>query len=161
MHGPGRLVLQLLLAQQLRRGHSMKSTVVGRGNVGGGLAKRWQAAGHDVQALGRDGRDGSDAEVVVVELPSRAVAEGLGKVSGIDGKTTIDTMNAYTGRNEQYESLTHEVKSIVGGPIAKSFNINFAALYDRIDEQPERPGNFYVAEDEAREVTEQLIRDAA
>jgi len=138
----------------------VKITVVGRGNVGGGLAKRWQAAGHDVQALGRDGGDGSDADVVVVALPSGAIAEGLGKVSGIEGKTTIDTMNAFTGRNEHYESLTHEVKSIVGGPVAKSFNINFAALYDRIDEQPEKPGNFYVAEDEAREVTEQLIHDA-
>jgi predicted dinucleotide-binding enzyme len=118
----------------------VKITVVGRGNVGGGLAKRWQAAGHDVQALGRDGGHGSDADVVVVALPSGAIAEGLGKVSGIEGKTTIDT--------------------IVGGPVAKSFNINFAALYDRIDEQPEKPGNFYVAEDEAREVTEQLIHDA-
>src|SRR5205085_4813362 len=147
-------------ATTMEREQAMMITVVGRGNVGGGLAKRWQAAGHDVQALGRDGGDASDADVVVVALPSGAIAEGLGKVSGIEGKTTIDTMNAYTGRNEQFESLTHEVKSIVGGPIAKSFNINFATLYDRIDEQPEKPGNFYVAEDEAREVTEQLIRDA-
>jgi 8-hydroxy-5-deazaflavin:NADPH oxidoreductase len=138
----------------------MRITVVGRGNVGGGLAKRWQAAGHDITALGRDGGDASDADVVVVALPSGAIAEALGKVSGIEGKTTIDTMNAFAGRNEEYDSLTHEVKSIVGGPAAKSFNINFAVLYDRIDEQPVKPGNFYVAEDEARAVTEQLIRDA-
>jgi predicted dinucleotide-binding enzyme len=52
------------------------------------------------------------------------------------------------------------VKSIVGGPVAKAFNVNFAALYDQIDEQRARPGNFYAAEDGAREVTEQLIRDA-
>jgi len=138
----------------------MRITVVGRGNVGGGLAKRWEAAGHEVKALGRDGGDGSDADVVVVSVPSGSIAEALGKVTGIDGKTAIDTTNAYSGRDEQYESLTHEVKAIVGGPAAKSFNINFARLYDEIDEQPERPGNYYVADDDAREVTEQLIRDA-
>jgi predicted dinucleotide-binding enzyme len=52
------------------------------------------------------------------------------------------------------------VKSITKGPVAKSFNLNYAVLYDQIDSQPERPGNFYTADDEAREVTEQLIRDA-
>jgi predicted dinucleotide-binding enzyme len=52
------------------------------------------------------------------------------------------------------------VKSITGGPVAKAFNLNFAALYDQIDAQPERPGQLYAADDDAREVTEQLIRDA-
>jgi predicted dinucleotide-binding enzyme len=52
------------------------------------------------------------------------------------------------------------VKSIVGGPTAKSFNLNFAAVYDEIDAQRVRPSNLYAADDEAREVTEQLIRDA-
>jgi 8-hydroxy-5-deazaflavin:NADPH oxidoreductase len=81
-------------------------------------------------------------------------------VTGIEGKPTIETMNAFGGRNEDYESLTHEVKAIVGGPTAKAFNINYARLFDRVDEQPERPGNLYVAEDEVRDVTEQLTRDA-
>jgi predicted dinucleotide-binding enzyme len=51
------------------------------------------------------------------------------------------------------------VKSITGGPVAKSFNLEYAALYDRIDEQRARPSNLYAAEDGAR-LTEQLIRDA-
>jgi predicted dinucleotide-binding enzyme len=138
----------------------VKITVVGRGNVGGGLANRWQGAGHEVTGLGRDGGDASDANVVVVAVPSGAVAEALGKVSGLEGKITIDTINAFHGRDESFESFTHQVKSIVGGPAGKSFNINFATLYDRVDEQSPRPGNFYVAEDGAREVAEQLIRDA-
>jgi predicted dinucleotide-binding enzyme len=33
----------------------MNITVIGRGNVGGGLARFWRAAGHEVQELGRDG----------------------------------------------------------------------------------------------------------
>jgi predicted dinucleotide-binding enzyme len=138
----------------------MKVTTIGRGNVGGGLAARWRAAGHDVRELGQDGGDASDAEVILVAVPSGAIAEALGKVTGLDGKVTIDACNAYRGRDERFESLAHEVKSITGGPTAKSFNLNFAAIYDRIDGERVPPGNLYAADDEAREVTERLIRDA-
>ena len=138
----------------------MKITVVGRGNVGGGLAKLWEQAGHEVSALGSDGGDASDAEVVVLAVPSDAIADALGKVDGIDGKVTIDATNALGGRNEDFPSLAHEVKSIVGGPTAKSFNLNFAAVYDQVSDQRARPSNIFAADDEARSVTEQLIRDA-
>ena len=138
----------------------MKITTVGRGNVGGGLARLWEQAGHDVTALGSDGGDASDADVVVVAVPPDAIADALGKVSGLEGKVAIDATNALGGRNEAFESLAHEVKSIVGGPTAKAFNINFAALYDQIGEQRARPSNLYAAEDDARDVAEQLHRDA-
>ena len=138
----------------------MNITVIGRGNVGGGLAERWRAAGHDVQELGRDGGDASEADVLLVAVPSGEIASALAKVTGIEGKVTIDATNAFRGRDESFESLAHEVKSIVGGPTAKSFNLNFAAIYDKIDDQQDRPANLYAAEDGAREATEQLIRDA-
>jgi predicted dinucleotide-binding enzyme len=138
----------------------MNITVIGRGNVGGGLAKRWRAAGHQVDELGKDGGDASSADAVVVAVPSGQIADALGKVSGVEGKVTVDATNAFGGRNEAFESNAHEVKSIVGGPTAKSFSANFANIYDRIDEQSERPGNLFAAEDDARETTEQLIRDA-
>src|SRR5438270_1181097 len=142
----------MMLASATILEETMKITVVGRGNVGGGLAKRWEAAGHDVIALGRDGGDAADADVLVVAVPGGSIAEALGTVTGLEGKTTIDTTNAFggAGRKDKYESLAHEVKSIVGGPVAKSFNINFAVVYDEIDKQEKRPGNYYVAEDDAR-----------
>ncbi|HEY5694534.1 MAG TPA: hypothetical protein VIR14_08495 [Gaiellaceae bacterium] len=138
----------------------MRISVIGRGNVGGGLAQRWSTAGHEVQELGRDGGDASDSDVLLVAVPAGEIANALGAVSGIGGKLTIDATNAVRGRNEEYESLAHEVRSIVGGPTAKSFNLNFANIYDQIDAQRVRPSNLFCAEDEAREVTEQLIRDA-
>jgi len=138
----------------------VKITVIGRGNVGGGLARRWRDAGHEVQEIGRDGGDASGADVLLVAVPSAEIANALGKVTGIEGKLTIDATNAYGGRNEEFESLAHEVKSIVGGPTAKSFNLNFANLYDEIGAQRVPPSSLYCAEDEAREVTERLIRDA-
>ncbi|HXR11133.1 MAG TPA: hypothetical protein VN770_02460 [Gaiellaceae bacterium] len=138
----------------------MKITVIGRGNVGGGLAKRWRAAGHDVQELGRDGGDASGADAILVAVPSGEIAAALAKVSGVEGKVTIDATNAFRGRDESFESLAHQVKAIVGGPTAKSFNLNFASVYDEIDGQRVRPSNLYAAEDGARAITEQLIRDA-
>jgi predicted dinucleotide-binding enzyme len=138
----------------------MRITTIGRGNIGSGLAGLWREAGHEVTELGREGGDASDADVLLVAVPSDAIAAALGTVSGIDGKTTIDATNAFGGRNDQFESLAHEVKSITGGPVAKSFNLNFAKLFPEVKHQRVRPSNFFAADDEAREVTEQLIRDA-
>ncbi len=138
----------------------MNITTIGKGNIGGGLAKLWEQAGHTVTTLGREGGDASDADVVLVAVPSGSVSEALGKVTGLEGKTAIDTANAFAGRNEQYESFAHEVKAHTNGPVAKAFNANFGTLYDKISEQRVRPSCLYAADDAAREVTEQLIRDA-
>ena len=138
----------------------MKITTIGRGNIGGGLGDRWKKAGHEVQALGREGGDASDADVVLVAVPGTELSEALAKVTGLEGKVAIDATNIFGERSGEYESLAHEVKAATNGPVAKSFNTNFAALYDQIEAQPERPGNLYAADEEAREVAEQLIRDA-
>jgi predicted dinucleotide-binding enzyme len=138
----------------------MNITVIGRGNVGGGLAKLWRAAGHEVQELGRDGGDATSADVVLVAVPGAQVGEALAGVRGLEGKVAIDATNVVRDRDESFESNAHKVRSIVGGPTAKSFNLNFARVYDQIGAQRARPGNLYAAEDEARELTEQLIRDA-
>ena len=138
----------------------MNITVIGKGNVGGGLAERWTKAGHAVQALGREGGDASGADVIVVAVPSAQIADALAKVDGIEGKVAIDATNAIGERSDEFESLAHQVKSITNGPVAKSFNLNFAKAYPFLDEQRVRPSNLYAADDDARAVTEQLIRDA-
>jgi 8-hydroxy-5-deazaflavin:NADPH oxidoreductase len=138
----------------------MKIAVIGRGNVGGGLAKRWRSAGHEVEELGQEGGDVSDADTVLVAVPAGAIADALGKVKGVEGKVALDATNHFEGDRPPFDSLAHQVKSITGGPVAKAFNLNFARIYDEIDNQPVRPGNLYCGDDEARDVTEQLIRDA-
>jgi 8-hydroxy-5-deazaflavin:NADPH oxidoreductase len=139
---------------------TVRIAVVGRGNVGGGLAALWRRAGHDVTTFGRDGGDASRADVVVVAVGSAVIADALSRVSGIAGKPAIDATNAFGGRNEEFESLAAEVKSLVGGPVAKAFNVNFAPLYDQVGEQRVRPSCLYCSEPEAKELVEQLIRDA-
>lgn len=138
----------------------MHVAVIGRGNVGGGLARKWERAGHTVTEIGRDGGDASAADVLLVAVRANLITEALGRVGDVTGKVAIDATNAFGGRDERYESLAHEVKAAVGGPVAKSFNLNFARLYDRVEEQDPAPGNLYAADDDARDVTEQLIRDA-
>jgi predicted dinucleotide-binding enzyme len=97
---------------------------------------------------------------VVVAVPAGQIEDALGRVTGLQGKVTIDATNSVRDRDERYESLAHQVKSIVGGPTAKSFNLNFANVYGQIDEQRVRPSNIFAAEDGARQLTEQLNRDA-
>jgi predicted dinucleotide-binding enzyme len=138
----------------------MKITTIGKGNIGGGLARLWEQAGHDVTTLGREGGDASDADVVLVAVPGGAASDALAKVTGLEGKIAIDAENAFAGRDERYESFAHEVKAHTNGPVAKAFNANFAALYDQIGAQRIPPSCLYAADDDAREVTEQLIRDA-
>ena len=85
----------------------MNIAVIGRGNVGAGLAQRWRAAGHEVQELGRDGGDASAADVIVVAVPAEQIADALAKVSGVDGKIAIDTTNAVRdGRRASTRSRT-------------------------------------------------------
>jgi predicted dinucleotide-binding enzyme len=140
----------------------MRIAVIGRGNVGGGLADLWEAAGHELTRIGRDGGDVSDAEVALIAVPGSAVAEALENVKGIEGKTVIDATNLYGGAvpPDGFNSNAEFVKSKTNGPTAKSFNINFAVLYPRLGEARARPSNLWCGDEEAREVVERLNRDA-
>src|ERR671932_1037906 len=139
----------------------MKVAVVGRGNVGGGLADLWERAGHEVTRIGREGDDVSDAEAVVVAVPGGTIAEALNHVGGMEGKTVIDATNLLSvDPPAGFSSNAEFVKSRTNGPTAKSFNINFAALYDRLGEASSTPSNLWCGDEEARQVVEQLNRDA-
>ena len=139
----------------------MRITVVGRGNVGGGLAELWERAGHLVTRIGRDGGEVFDAEVVLLAVPGDAIAKALGKLQGIEGKTVIDATNLYgVVPPAGFSSNAEFVKSTTNGPTAKSFNTNFALLYARLGEARARPSNLWCGDAKAREVVEQLNRDA-
>jgi 8-hydroxy-5-deazaflavin:NADPH oxidoreductase len=139
----------------------VKIATIGRGNVGGGLAKLWRDAGHEVTEIGSEGGDAAGADVVLLATPFEAVPDALSEVSGIEEQVVIDATNRIgTGPPEGFASGAEHVKSLTGTPVAKAFNLNFATLYDQIAAQDTRPANLYCADDDAREVTEQLIRDA-
>jgi len=103
------------------------------------------------------------------------IKDSVTLMRGCFGGCTFCSITAHQGRiiqSRSQESVLKEVRKMaadpdfkgiisdVGGPTAKSFNNNFARLYDEIGSQRARPSNFFAADDDAREVTEQLIRDA-
>ncbi|HMI28475.1 MAG TPA: hypothetical protein VK490_02140 [Gaiellaceae bacterium] len=139
----------------------MKIAVVGRGNVGGGLADRWEQAGHEVDRIGKAGGDVSNADAVLVAVPGGAVADALEHIQGIEGKTVIDSTNLVGAEPpDGFASNAEYIKSKTNGATAKAFNLNFARLYDQIGQQKSRPSNIWTGDEESRSVVEQLIRDA-
>src|SRR5256885_15494338 len=108
----------------------MGITVLGKGNVGGGLANLWEAAGHDVTRLGRAGGDASDADVVLLAVPGDAGAPPLDGVKGIEGKTVIDATNRYGGvvPPAGFASQAEVLESRPGGPAAQAIDGHFGNL---------------------------------
>src|SRR6201981_921786 len=134
----------------------MRITVVGRGNLGGGLADLWERAGHQVTRLGRDGGNVSDADVVLVAVPGGSRSEAFDRLTGVDGKTVIDATNLIgVGAPDGFRSNAEFVKSRTGGPTAKSFNVNFASLYGRLGEARARPSNLWCGDEETGEIVGQ------
>jgi 8-hydroxy-5-deazaflavin:NADPH oxidoreductase len=139
----------------------VKVAVVGRGRAGGGLGDRWEAAGHDVTRIGRDGGDVSESDAVLMAVPGGAVAEAFETVSGWEGKTVLDATNLVgTEPPEGFASNAEFIKSRTGGPTAKCFNVNFMSLLGQLGEADTKPGNLWCGDDEAREIAETLTRDA-
>jgi predicted dinucleotide-binding enzyme len=96
-----------------------------------------------------------------VAVPGGAIADALDKLQGIEGKTVIDATNLIgVDPPAGFRSNAEFVKSRTNGPTAKSFNTNFAALYGRLGETRAPPSNLWCGDDEAREVVQQLNRDA-
>src|SRR5207244_11274528 len=106
----------------------------------------WAASAPTTTALGRDGGAAAEAGLVVVAVPGDTIEAALATVSGASGKVTIDATNAFGPRDGAFPSLAHQVKSIIGGPVAKSFNTNYAALYDEIGKHRVRPSNLFAAD---------------
>lgn len=140
----------------------MKIATIGRGKIGGGLADLWEKAGHEVTRIGHEGGDVSGADVVLVAVPGGAIEEALDGVTGLEGKTAIDATNLYGDAVPPggHASNAEYVKSVTGGPTAKAWNINFAALYDQVAAASTPPGDIWCGDEEARGAVEALHRDA-
>lgn len=139
----------------------MKITVIGRGRLGGGLADLWDAAGHQITRLGRDGGHVGSPDVVLLAVPGQAVEQALSIVDGIAGKTVIDATNLFAGGPpKNYRSTAEFVKSVTGGPTAKAFNTNFAALFQELSDIRARPSNLWCGDDEVESYVSQLSLDA-
>lgn len=139
----------------------MKITTIGRGTIGGTLARLWRSAGHEVTELGREGGDLAGADVVLLAVPYSAVPDALTGVTGLDDQVIIDATNRLGGEAPPsgYASVTEYVKAHTGGPVAKAFNLNFGNLFEQAAAASTRPNNIWVGDEGARAAVEQLSRD--
>jgi predicted dinucleotide-binding enzyme len=98
---------------------------------------------------------------VLLAVPSAGIQDALASVSGLDGKVLIDATNLVQGdRPGGLDSIAAYVKEVTGAHVAKAFNTVFARLYGQVAEQQSPPGCVYCGDEEAKEATAQLIRDA-
>ncbi|HEY1641868.1 MAG TPA: NAD(P)-binding domain-containing protein [Streptosporangiaceae bacterium] len=145
----------------------MRIAVIGTGNIGGTLGSRWHAAGQDV-VYGTRGEPGEGpggapatsvagavaaADVVLVAIPGRAVADTLGPLGDVlAGKVVIDATNRMGA--EEFSSRAAITAAAPDAHYARAFSTlgweNFASPV---------PGSalFFAADPGARAATEELI----
>ncbi|MEU2422724.1 NAD(P)-binding domain-containing protein [Streptomyces sp. NPDC007851] len=133
----------------------MKIGIIGAGNIGGNLARRLTALGHDVRVANSRGPEtlaalvaetgakavradeaARDAEIVVVTVPLKAVPDlPAGFLDGAaEGVAVIDTGNYYPQQRDgriagiEDEGLTESrwTERQIGHPVIKAFNGTFA-----------------------------------
>ena len=140
----------------------MKIGVIGGGNVGSGLARFWQEAGHEVQVSTRDtvAETAAFGDVVVLAVPAGAVDDALGSAGSLDGKVLIDATNDLSERPRESQAA-HVAELAPGAKVVKAFNTAFAALYDRVEKAETPPELVFCGDDAgAKETVAQLVRDA-
>jgi predicted dinucleotide-binding enzyme len=126
----------------------MKIAVIGAGNVGGTLAKRWSALGHEVALGAQDPASQQaratahnlgltlsptpeavrDAELVLLATPGDVVIEAAKSCGDLTGKIVVDATNPLmprlTGLNhpEGLSGAQHLARAIPGARVVKAFN---------------------------------------
>lgn len=129
----------------------MRIAVIGAGNVGGTLGRRWAEAGHDVvfgirkpergasavkgggalpgrATIATPDQAARNADVVVFATPWSATADAIKEVGSLDGKVVLDTTNPLTREMKldvgpQGESAGERVQAMVpGAKVVKVFN---------------------------------------
>lgn len=122
----------------------MKIAIIGTGNIGGTLAKRFADAGHQIFLGVRNTRDFkgktltaysknisvqniadavNNAEVVVVALPAQFASEAAKSLGDVSGKIIIDTMNGAFSRPEGFSNTTEAILANCNSEdVVKCFN---------------------------------------
>jgi 8-hydroxy-5-deazaflavin:NADPH oxidoreductase len=138
----------------------MKIGVIGGGRVGGGLARQWERAGHDVRVATRS--DVADTavfgDVVVLAVPAGEVAAAVEAAGPLDGKVLVDATNDLGGVGPGTRGIADLAP---GAEVVKAFNTVFAALYEEVA-AADRPPSLVLCGDgaAAKEVVSGLARDA-
>ncbi|WP_326755196.1 NAD(P)-binding domain-containing protein [Streptomyces hirsutus] len=167
----------------------MKITVIGAGAIGGNLASKLAAAGHDVQVAGARGPEavpagvlesGARAEaldaavrerdVIIMSIPFDRVPELADVLASVPDETVvIDTTNYYPHLNGRIEAVDNgQLESVrnaeaLGRPLVKAWNAALAETQRTKGVPAGTPGRIAIPvaadSEKARRVAMQLVDD--
>lgn len=138
-------VLQIIVFGKMQKEmDTMKIAIIGTGNIGGTLAKKWADKGHSIYLGVRDKNSfrGQEllkeegitlhlipeavqmAEIILIAVPATAAAETAKLLDNTAGKIIIDTMNVVRGRGPEGFSNTSDaiLANTMGAEVVKCFN---------------------------------------
>lgn len=174
-----------LTAHALRPGSTKKViTLLGTGNIGGGLARAWLRAGHDVRLAVRDPMApevvdlvehgasvipvegaGQATDVLAIAVPAAALAEVMKRVGDVSGTIIVDCTNgigpgltmtapAGTSSPEQLASLA------AGARVVRAFNQQGAETLRDAKFDDQQAVSFVAGDDDdARQIVLALSND--
>ncbi len=167
----------------------MNIGIIGSGRIGGGAARLFTRAGHDVllsfshrsdslaalaAQLGARAQPGTPADaarfgdVVMLAVPWRAIDEALSQAGDLERKVVIDTTNQFgpQGLEQLPDGLSAAAfnqQRMPGARLVKAYNTLTAAFQAAAAARPvgERAAMFYAGEDAAaKQTVAQLIEDS-
>lgn len=121
----------------------MKIAIIGHGNVGGALAKKWKEAGHDVVVGARNPESdklvklkeslpditiqtiteaSKEAEVLLVATPPQIVLDLIKTIGDVSDKVIIDATNAIAKKPAPYPTAYHAFADLTDASVVKCFN---------------------------------------
>ena len=122
---------------------TMQIAIIGTGNIGSALAKKWSAAGHHIFLGVRDTNNfkGKDllneknisvhsiteaverAQVILIAAPPQVTSDIAKAMGNVSGKVIIDTMNALRTKPEGYPDTFSALKDLCkNAEVVKCFN---------------------------------------
>lgn len=108
----------------------MNIGIIGSGNIGGGLGRRWEASGHAIQYGGREpgsvAAAASFGDVVVIATPWAAVAGVLEQAGPMEGKVLIDATNPIKWEDGPVHAIDGSAAAFIAertqAKVVKAFN---------------------------------------
>ncbi len=160
----------------------MNIAVIGTGNVGGALAKKWAQAGHQITLGVRNptefkGKEllkeknitaGSieeavkNAEVILLAAVPQATEDIVKYMGNVSGKVIIDAMNSVRTKPEGYNNSFEALKTLAAGAeIVKCFNsVGFNVMADTSFNGIKADMYMAGSSERAKEIAKQLAFDA-